>query len=110
MQVTKLEVFPTYRIWTLSRPNKTKQFIVRETLISGTAKNTYSVVGLQGKMLRSGTVKFPSDFKGRYHLPAANLVFTAINSIIDYQDIQGKLLPNIAGKFPITVEGISWTL
>lgn len=110
MQVTKLEVHPTYRIWTLSRPNKTKPFIVRENLIAGVANNTFQVKQLQGKMLRSGVVHFPQDFKGSYYLPIANVLFTAINLIIDYQDLQGTLLPDIAGQFPITVEGISWTL
>ena len=110
MQVTKLEVHPTYRIWTLSRPNKTKPFIVRENLIAGVANNTFQVKQLQGKMLRSGVVHFPQDFKGSYYLPIANVLFTAINLIIDYQDLQGTLLPYISGKFPITVEGISWTL
>lgn len=110
MQVTKLEVFPTYRIWTLSRPNKTKHFIVREELISGTAKNTYIVSGLQGRMLRSGTVMFPPNFEGLYHLPAANILFSAIKVIVEYQDVHGNLLSSLYGKFPITVEGISWTL
>ena len=110
MQVTKLEVHPTYRIWTLSRPNKTKPFIVREDLLSGIAKNTYQEKQLQGRMPRNGIVTFPHNFRGDYYLPIANVLFTAINLIIDYQDVQGNLLPNIAGKFPITVEGISWTL
>ena len=110
MQVTKLEVYSDHRIWTLSRPTKTKPYIVREALVSGVAKNTYQVRQLQGKVLRSGTVSFPHDFKGSYHLPIANVLFSAIKLIIDYQDLQGTLLPDIAGKFPITAEGISWTL
>ena len=110
MQVTKLEVHPTYRIWTLSRPNKTKPFIVREDLLSGIAKNTYQEKQLQGRMTRNGIVTFPHNFRGDYYLPIANVLFTAINLIIDYQDVQGQLLPYISGKFPITVEGITWTL
>lgn len=110
MQVTKLEVHPSYRVWTLSRPSTSIPFVVYEDLVSGKAKNTYRIPFLQGKMTRGGTVKFPSDFKGPYYVPLASVMFSAINVIIDYQDIHGNLLPDVAGKFPITAKGITWTL
>lgn len=110
MKVIKLEVHPTYRIWTLSRPNKTKHFIVRENLIEGVTKNTYQIKSLQGEMSRNGMVSFTQGFKGSYFLPVANILLDAINIVNCYQDIHGNLLPDMYGYFPITVEGISWTL